>query len=307
MKITAKPGDLTEGLFGQVFLWIFEILPWLQQNGHTTPSWSICSTLYGTPPYCEIIPGLLEPVSSQLSAHERTVTLFELRCHACSILGGDFRYAHDLWHSYFRIPQKILEKADCIALPDSTLGVHYRGTDKNTADWDTNPVSQDDFLTLVEDFVSTRQKIVCLFIATDEPSFILTAKMRFPYLTIVNISPGEFHKNGNFSETKGSNALLDCVLLSRCNYVLQGCSALSAFAKVLNPSLEIYRVAASKMFGDFPYFPTAYISRMSSNNLECRKILDRLFTDDWYNNPGARETFGAPFGARARGPVPYGC
>jgi hypothetical protein len=86
---------------------------------------------------------------------------------------------------------------------------------------------------------------------------------------------------------KGDRAMLDCVLLSRCRAVLITSSALSAFAKILNPELEIYRVAASKRFEDIPYFPVAYIPRYVSSSPEISAVVDRLMADDWTQDSDA--------------------
>src|SRR5271157_2949499 len=59
--------------------------------------------------------------------------------------------------------------------------------------------------------------------------------------------------SANSSHAK--DAILDCLSLARCRYVLKCMSALSGFAKVLNPDLEVYRVAAMKQ----DWFPDAYI------------------------------------------------
>src|SRR5258706_15353333 len=93
--------------------------------------------------------------------------------------------------------------------------------------------------------------------------------------------------------------MLDCVLLSRCGTVLQTSSGLSAFAKILNPNLEIYRVAASKRFYDVPYFPVAYIPRYNSPSPDISALVDRLMVDDWTQDADAH-LFAEPFVARPR-------
>src|SRR5271170_6264424 len=57
--ITTQPEELTEGLFGQVFLHVFEILPYLDEN-RLHPKWNIRSLKYGIAPDHTIIPGLLD-------------------------------------------------------------------------------------------------------------------------------------------------------------------------------------------------------------------------------------------------------
>ena len=59
IKISTSADQLQEGLFGQVFLWVFEILPYLDTQG-IRPEWAIRSALYGRPDDFLVIPGLLE-------------------------------------------------------------------------------------------------------------------------------------------------------------------------------------------------------------------------------------------------------
>jgi len=54
-------------------------------------------------------------------------------------------------------------------------------------------------------------------------------------------------------------------------------SGLSAFAKVLNPNLRGYRVAASKP----DWFPQAYIRRYHGSGVAARNVLQILQRDDW--------------------------
>jgi hypothetical protein len=68
----------------------------------------------------------------------------------------------------------------------------------------------------------------------------------------------------------------------------------------INPSLESYRVSASKLFTNIPYFPVAFIPRLTSDDARCRSILDRQMDGDWTDDPEALAKFGEPFGARVR-------
>jgi hypothetical protein len=298
MKITTLPGELCEGLFGQIILWVFEVLPYLHLN-HIYPEWAIKSEIYGCTPHYTVLPGLLdlvyEPVVTEV------VTLQALRKKHLHVLGGHWAGVSDLWHSYFAVPNRVLEAADSVALSTDTLGVHYRGNDKNAAPWDTNSVSHADFIKLVGDFISTHPAVNTLFVATDEHDIVGKLEAQLPrHLRLISLPKIAFHKDATASTISADRALLDCVLLARCRYVVKCSSALSAFAKILNPGLEIYRLSASKMFSDVPYFPDAYIPRLRSSDPECSAILRRLFADDWLDNAAAKRKFGKPFTSRPR-------
>ncbi|MEO7007939.1 MAG: hypothetical protein ABI156_02215 [Caldimonas sp.] len=286
-------GDLTEGLFGQIVLYLLEVLPYLDHRS-IVPSWDVRSRLYGQGPEYTVIPGIFDaaeaPTVGGDAVGDRRNLMVLHALHGVA-LGDDWAYMQRLWTKYFRVPARVQAAAAAVPLPARALGLHYRGTDKSAASWDTNPVSQDDFLILVDDFLKRHTQVDGIFIATDEASFIEKARTRYPNLSVLSSGGGSFHKSrvrDHAGTTKGDHALMDCVLLSRCTWVLNCSSALSAFAKVLNPELRIYRVAASKLFGVAPYFPIAYIRRFESSDPACAQILDRQFKDDWSEDPRAR-------------------
>lgn len=299
MKITTSPDELNEGLFGQVVLWTFETLPYLEKNGFF-PGWDIKSRLYGRAPDYTVLPGVFDLAYAPAGAPDKAVGLLDLRQTHASLLGGDWQYLHRLWHTYFLIPDRINTEADRIALPSGSLGLHYRGNDKRHSPFDTNPVSQEDFLTLTRAFLRDRPDVGSLFIATDEYSFVQKARRYFPGMDVINLGEVGFHKACDGVEDKADRALVDCVLLSRCRYVLKCCSALSAFAKVINPGLESYRVSACRLFTDVPYAPDAYVPRFTASDRECGIILEYLFAGDWLDDGYMVRRFGKPFQALPR-------
>lgn len=294
-RIGTRPDDLREGLFGQTVLWLCELLPALARLG-VVPQWDIRSRLYGTGPDWQLVPGVLEPAFTLDRDVDRHCALVALRARHVSVLGNDWAALHELWSRYFRVPQRLLQQADALALPPGTVGVHFRGTDKNLSTRDTNPVSIGDLLSLVDESLETRQHtgrdVPALFIATDEFAFVEAAQRRFPGLPVHNLGPVPFHKGCGPAPYKADRAMLDCVLLSRCSYLLKCSSALSGFAKVLNPHLEVHRVAASKaFFGGIPYFPDAYIPRLEGRSAASRAILARQFEGDWLDDAALAARF----------------
>jgi hypothetical protein len=297
--ITSKIDDIREGLFGQVALYVFEVLVYLHGRG-IPACWEIRSRVYGREPNFLVIPGAFD--TTTLSAESRSggvrKNLLWLRDTRGMALGGDFRTLSDIWHRSFAIPVRVLERADALGLAHRTLGLHFRGTDKVTSLWDTNPIRHDEFLELIADFLETHKDVEKMFVATDDPTFIGAVGCRFPSIPLLTTGPGISHKEAAGREGKADHAVLDCVLLARCRWVLKTSSALPAFAKVLNPDLEIYRVAASKLFDSMPYFPVAYIPILKTTNPRCLEILERLLKDDWTAHPHAFAEFGRPFAAR---------
>ena len=297
-RLVTTADELEEGLFGQVFLYIFEVLPYLDRH-NVRPDWRIHARHYGGEEQT-VIPGVLDlayipgPVS-------RDVALAELRRRHCAQLGNDWSDLHRIWTRFFRLPQAVESRAEGVGPLNDALGVHYRGTDKLTADWDTNPVAAEDMIAIIADFLGRRPDLTRIFLATDDRNF--PAKLRSAVgCDVINLGEVSFHKAEDriSSDLEGATrALLDSVLLSRCGAVLKTSSALSGFAKIFNPQLEIYRCAASKRFADIPYFPVAYIPPYQSEDAAVQAILTRLMRDDWQQSD---PTPPRRFTARARRP-----
>ena len=310
-RIVTSPDEMKEGLFGQLLLWILEILPYLENNS-IFPDWEIKSRLYGNFPEYTVVPGVFDLAYMPPQNINKMVRLIALRTTHAHTFGGDWNYVHRLWNSYFIIPNRIISIVNKIKITPHTLGIHYRGTDKNHTLSDTNPVSQSVFLMLVEDFLREHQDISSIFVATDEDSFIQNVQAKFSHLEIINLGKIEFHKTVTNGEQKADRALIDCCLLSQCRYLLKCSSALSAFAKILNPQLEAYRVSACKFNHSglpiipffprdiIPYFPDAFIPKLTSTNPECSQILQELFTDDWLDNIEINQKFGKVFKSQIR-------
>jgi hypothetical protein len=296
-RIFTPPCLLTEGIFGQIVLGVFEVLPKLYQN-KIYPDWKITSLVYGLQPDFKVIPGIFDLNYEIINTQKKkNIDLRDLRYHFVSVLGNQWADLNKIWTAYFCIPTRILKRAESFGDMNHALGLHYRGTDKNKDCKQTNPVSNEDFLSLIHDFINNKRDIDTIFIASDE--FAIKQAIKEKYKDKRVIDTGEvsswrsLEKTGSFA--KGDHAVLDCLLLSRCKYLIKNQSALSGFAKVLNPELESYRIAASKLFVDIPYFPDAYIPPLTSDDPKCNAILTELLKDDWTQNQRAYKKFSPPF------------
>jgi len=287
--VQSPPTDLQEGLFGQVFNHIFRILPYLYERD-IFPAWEISSSRYGEPPNFITLPGALDLAYTPPQAPFRRISLKELRRRHSQILGNDWEELSRIWHAYFKVPVRIDQLADQILPRGRILGIHFRGNDKYTS-LDTSPISQENFLTLVREFVAGTRPFDAIFAATDEFSFISRLRDTIG-IPVINLGEVGFHKAQSETtsrKNKTDRAVLDCVVLSRCNCVIQTCSALSSFPKILSPDIEIYRTAASKLFEEnMPYFPVAYIPILPVSSAESRAILDSTLAGDWTLNPAAQ-------------------
>jgi len=291
--IDAKADEFAEGLFGQIFLCVLEILPYLHERG-IFPAWRIHSAHYGL-----VIPGALDLAYQVESGPKKEINLVRLLNHRRYVLGSDWPGVSALWHAYFGIPDRILDRATSFGSFSDAIGIHYRGNDKQTALWDTNPVSHDDYVAIIRQFCQERPEFRRILLATDDFNFCSVLKSHIS-LEVINLGDVGFHKDNaapDVAEAKADRAMLDCVLLSRCGVVLLTSSALPSFAKIIQPNLEIYRVAASKMYATAPYFPVAHIPRYHSSSAEITAIVDRLMIGDWTKQADA-DLFTDPFVSR---------
>ncbi len=127
----------------------------------------------------------------------------------------------------------------------NVLGVHFRGTDKTI---EAPRVEREIVRQTVESFLQKNPSIDCLFVASDEASFIPYMQDAFPALSVVShddvfrsTSIQNFYQQdlgaGNY--IKGEEALINCLLLSRCSVLIRTTSFLSAWASIFNPELPI--------------------------------------------------------------------
>ena len=300
--ITCGPEALDQGLFGNVLTHPFQILPYLYERG-IFPAWELRSKHYGDPPDMLTIPGVVDLAYTPPEGPYRSLELNEMRRRHGQILGGDWITLSKMWNAYFKVPQRVLDAAQGILPPGRTLGIHYRGTDKQTSSWDSNPITPDAYISLIRDFLSQNEAFHSVFVGTDEPSFVdrLQAQIRLP---IQALGAAEFHMAAEHSTSrreKSDRAMLDCILLSRCDTVIETSSALPSFTKIFNPSLPVYRCSASKLFSNMPYFPVAYIPVLPVSSPESQAILCETMRDDWSDHP-ATERFRSTFSAAPRWP-----
>ena len=286
-----ESGFITEGLFGEVLMSMLEVLPYVEAAGWK-PEWIIRTENYGEPPTFNIFPSIIQTTYTPSMEPPGVISLEELTSNPrhISTFNGDFHLANKYWKAYFRFADDVQKQLESFCeknlLGDDTLGVHYRGTDKNVDPLVTNPVSASEFLSILVDFLTTHSEIKTAFVASDDFHFIELIKefARGRIRILTHEQPRS--KNGlaifrghDVSENQkvAKRAILDCLTLSRCRYCLCCQSALSAFAKILNPNLRAQRVAACKP----DWFPIAHIPRYRGSGQAARKLLQVLQRDDW--------------------------
>lgn len=302
--IFCEADELDQGLFGQVFYYLMQLLPYLHEKD-IYPQWAIRTKHYADGPDFLTVPGVLDLAYTPPAGPYRMLTVNEMRRRHAHVIGNDWHALKRLWDQYFRIPDRVLTASRNVLPVGKVLGVHYRGTDKQLNNWDSNPISKRDYLTLLRELLDGRPEFTSIFAATDEFAFVQELE-RATSLPVLSLGAVEFHMAPEHTTTraeKADRAMLDCVLLSLCSCVLETSSALPSFAKLLNPDLEIYRTAASKLFGklytDMPYFPVAQIPVFPAQRPETKAILEATMKDDWAGKPET-EKYTQPFTATPR-------
>jgi len=292
--------ELCEGLFGCILLYVMEILPYFETRNDIIPYFDIKSNKYGN-----VIPDLIKQRNNNNEVIKKEVWINDIRSNEnLYVLGDNFHELNKLFNKYFYMNEDIHIIIDNIINTskagnfNNTLGVHYRGTDKNHDLGQTNPVSFEYMCVIIKDYLDTNENyknINQIYLATDQKEFInvLTSFINenYKHINVVNCGDVMFWNSYLSNDKKKFDALRDCLLLSKCKTVLKCQSALSAFSKLFNPDLEIYRVSASKIFADIPYWPDSYIPLYKSNNPEIQNYVDIMMKNEWSSNPYLKYKF----------------
>ena len=217
--------EMSEGLFGMVILWMFEVLPILENNNVniSTLKWDISTASYGA-----IFPNLLEYNSEYVSPekinkNDKIVKLFGLRKESRQyVLGDDFNKLHNLFFKYFKIPKNIQQIADQYDL-NNYLGLHFRGTDKTRDTFMNNPLSKSDFYIILDSFIKANTGITNVFLATDEIDILSYLKNKYTHINFItsrDVKNNLFWRNNSDALRTGTEAMVDMLCLSKCKIVL---------------------------------------------------------------------------------------
>lgn len=158
--------------------------------------------------------------------------------------------AQKLVRRYVRVKPHVLSKVDAFEQEHfrghTVLGIHLRGTDKGTARGPIELmriVEPKEYFPHIDDYL--RKSGDCkIFVATDQVQFVDTIRKRYGSRVMSYESMrttgarNPFEYMDGLGYRKGEDVLIDCLLLSRCNYLLKCTSAVGEFAMYFNPDLE---------------------------------------------------------------------
>ena len=129
------------------------------------------------------------------------------------------------------------------------IGIHYRGTDKveeaAMVPYDAGCLTSVD--PALQRAGPNRGKI---FVATDEQAFLDHMLEQFPGQVLYREMPRSvdgrpIHKRSGDGFRSGADAVIDCLLLSRCSELVRTDSNLGLFATFFNPELPVQLLGAS--------------------------------------------------------------
>ena len=158
--------------------------------------------------------------------------------------------AREVVKSCIRVKPHILAKVDAFAEANLAgqpmLGVHIRGTDKGTAHAAAELmriVPPEEYYPHIDKFLAENEggKV---FVATDQRQFLDQMREHYgdkiiAYTAIRSDSTqNPFDVNDGKGYRKGEEVLIDCLLLSRCDFLIKCTSAVGEFALYFNPELE---------------------------------------------------------------------
>ncbi|MEO7205464.1 MAG: hypothetical protein ABI145_01435 [Steroidobacteraceae bacterium] len=168
--------------------------------------------------------------------------------------------ASELFNGRYRPSAEICAEVDAITrkvgISHTTLAVHYRGTDKVH---EAGLVRWSQVCERVSAVADNSPRLTEIFLATDEVAFGEYFK-NWPFKLPVIAAPAEYlpvgsrpvHFSGHPGLAIGREALVTCLLLARCGFLLKTASYLSGWAKIFNPELPVLLLAPQIGAGFFP-------------------------------------------------------
>jgi hypothetical protein len=182
-----------------------------------------------------------------------------------------------------RVKTQIITKVDGFAEANfigRVLGIHFRGTDKGS---EASEVSSEEIMETVQNYLNVHHEIETIFLGTDVEDFVGLFKERFAAYRVCfhedscrsnNGVPVHRVGKGDSNYLKGEDAIINCLLLSRCDAIVRTCSLLSAWAILLNA--DIKNVTVNRPLSHSAWFPEKEITDRSEDHYLSQALVKRL-------------------------------
>ncbi|MEW6118590.1 MAG: nodulation protein NodZ [Pseudomonadota bacterium] len=181
--------------------------------------------------------------------------------------------AHALWNRTFSLRPEIDAYVESYVARHfagrEVLGIHFRGTDKTT---EAPRVCWSSFARTLEETLSARPSLNALFVASDEPAFIEYITETFPGMLVMAHEDRVRSRDGHalhvrpapgMNRDKARDALVNALLLSRCDALVRTASFLSGWASVFNPALPVTML--NRPYDEKLWFPDREVVKRALN------------------------------------------
>lgn len=173
----------------------------------------------------------------------------------------NLKFTDKLIKKYFIVNTAILQAVDLFQSEHfqnkNVLGVHYRGTDKKS---EAKKISYQTVLNNINLYLEKFPETNCIFLSSDENSFInyikkcnLNCPVIFNNDSFRSSNDSPIHTSNNNLYEINKDAIVNCLLLSKCNALMKTASILSDLSKLFNPDIPI--ILLSKPYENYRFFP----------------------------------------------------
>jgi len=176
--------------------------------------------------------------------------------------------AKDLFDKYFSFNPLILNEVDSFSdrwfSNKQVLGIHYRGSDKIT---EAPGVTLEALRDRVVEMLQNDPSIHLIFVSSDEEKAVHYLKNLDLPVPVIYREDAIRSENGaqihlqkqNSKSVINRDAMVNCLLLSRCDYLLKTASLLSDCSVIFNPKLKVSVMSAP--YEHATWWPTSEINK----------------------------------------------
>jgi len=265
------------GFFAQLN-WCLYILAYCEQHG-LLPRIRLTGSQYSDMPDHDWLHDFFDDaldVSSSSGLRTSSLSIRHIRETRFAALYAStmsIEWAHRLFTTYFQIKPQIASYVDDFVAREfgdsGVIGLHFRGTDKRL---EAQPVDWSRCFNAVTKLVADRPRLERVFVSSDDPLFIeWFARQAAGRFTVI-VHPDEERSRDaqaihtspiGSGHTKGFEALVNCLLLSRCSALIRTASFLSGWSSVFNPLLPI--TLLNEPYAHVRWFPDRELIHRSDN------------------------------------------
>lgn len=264
--------DARVGLFAQL-TWVIYLLQHCDEQG-LEPFIRLTGALYGAYPGQDWLPELFDlgfPADLRARVAAGAIRVSNVSDYRQIGLGERIPNtitvdrAATLLSTRMRVQPALLAHVDAFVSRHfagrQVIGLHFRGTDKSS---EARRVSGERCAATIERYRATHPDMNALFVASDEEAFVAWMRERFSDIEVIAHDDLERSRDGRAIHTnsdegdnalKAREALINTLLLSRCQVLIRSASFLSAWASLFAPELPI--IMLNRPYDHALWFPDA--------------------------------------------------